>query len=148
MRIAEAMRYVGVLCIEFFVLADGRLVVNEMAPRPHNSGHYTIDACITSQFEQQVRILAGLPLGDTTPARARRHAQPARRSVVRRLRRTARAGLGRVLRDPCAKLHLYGKHEPRRGRKMGHLTLLAPNHAQALAAANRAAARLQLPAVV
>ena len=146
-RIAEAMQDVGVLCIEFFVLADGRLVVNEMAPRPHNSGHYTIDACISSQFEQQVRILAGLPLGDTTQlAHAVMlnllgdlwfDAQGARREPP----------WAEVLRDPCAKLHLYGKSEPRPGRKMGHLTVLAPNHAQALAAANRAALRLQLPAV-
>ncbi len=66
--IAERMNYVGVLCVEFFVLADGRLLVNEIAPRPHNSGHYTIDACVTSQFEQQARVMAGLPLGDTTQA--------------------------------------------------------------------------------
>jgi len=146
-RIAEAMQYVGVLCIEFFVLADGRLVVNEMAPRPHNSGHYTIDACITSQFEQQVRILAGLPLGDTTQL-----AHAVMLNLLGDLWFDAAGTLrepawAEVLRDPCAKLHLYGKHEPRRGRKMGHLTLLAPNHAQAIAAANRAAARLQLPAV-
>src|SRR4029453_13945663 len=147
-RIADAMQYVGVLCIEFFVLDDGQLGFNELAPRPHNSGHYTIDPATPSQFEQQVRILAGLPLGDPTQLA---HAVMLNllgdlwfdESGARR-----EPPWGEVLRDPCAKLHLYGKHEPRAGRKMGHLTLLAPNHAQALAAANRAATRLHLPAVV
>ena len=148
MRIAEALDYRGVLCVEMFVLADGALLVNEIAPRPHNSGHYTIDACVTSQFEQQARVLAGLPLGDTA-----QHAPAVMVNLLGDIWFDA-SGARRepdwadVLRHPCAKLHLYGKPEPRRGRKMGHVTLLAPNHAQALAAANRAAARLQLPAVV
>ncbi len=120
-----------------FVTTDGQLLVNEIAPRPHNSGHYTIDACVTSQFEQQARVLAGLPLGAT-----RQH-EPA--VMVNLLGDiwfpSAAAGAPRepdwtqVLRHPQAKLHLYGKTEPRRGRKMGHVTCLAPTLDEALAAA-------------
>ncbi len=128
---AEAMDYVGMLCVEFFVLGDGELRVNEMAPRPHNSGHYTIDACVTSQFEQQVRVLAGLPLGST-------HAHSAAVMVNLLgdcwLRRPGDAqpddaahepDWSSVLRHPSAKLHLYGKRDARAGRKMGHVTVLA-----------------------
>jgi 5-(carboxyamino)imidazole ribonucleotide synthase len=117
--------YVGVLCIEFFVLQDGSLVVNEMAPRPHNSGHYTIDACITSQFAQQVRAMARLPLGDT-----RQHSPGVMLNILgdvwydgATLREPA---WDQVLALPGANLHLYGKEEPRRGRKMGHVTFVAP----------------------
>ena len=128
---ADALDYVGVLCVEFFVLSDGSLVVNEMAPRPHNSGHYTIDACVTSQFEQQVRVMTGLPLGSTHQHQAAvmlnilgdcwyrppGDAQPS--TMPREPDWTV------VLRHPFAKLHLYGKREPRMGRKMGHVTVLA-----------------------
>lgn len=140
-RIAQAMDYVGVLCVEFFVLDDGHLVANEMAPRPHNSGHYTIDACHTSQFVQQARILAGLPLGDSTA-----HSASVMLNLLGDL--WLRHGDRReppwaeVLADPRAKLHLYGKKEPRPGRKMGHLTLVAPTRDEALAQATRAAALL------
>jgi len=141
--IARALDYVGVLCIEFFVLDDGHLVANEMAPRPHNSGHYTIDACVTSQFEQQARILAGLPLGDTTAHSA---------SVMLNLLGNLWFRQGErheppwvdVLREPRAKLHLYGKREPRPGRKMGHLTLVAPTLDEALVQALHAAQVLGL----
>jgi 5-(carboxyamino)imidazole ribonucleotide synthase len=141
--LAQALDYVGVLCIEFFVLDDGHLVANEMAPRPHNSGHYTIDACHTSQFEQQARILAGLPLGDTSAHSA---------SVMLNLLGDLWFHQGErreppwaeVLRDPRARLHLYGKKEPRPGRKMGHLTLVAPTRDEALAQAVRAAQVLGL----
>jgi 5-(carboxyamino)imidazole ribonucleotide synthase len=116
--IAERLGYVGVLCVEFFVV-DGRLLANEIAPRPHNSGHYTIDACVTSQFEQQARILARLPLGATRPHCA---------AVMVNLLGEAWAGgephWDRLLAHPGAKLHLYGKREARRGRKMGHFTVL------------------------
>jgi 5-(carboxyamino)imidazole ribonucleotide synthase len=139
--LAERMNYVGVLCVEFFVLASDQLLVNEIAPRPHNSGHYTIDACITSQFEQQARVMAGLPLGDTAQA------LPA---VMLNIlgdvwfdgdarREPDWAGVAAV---PGAKLHLYGKHEARRGRKMGHVTCVAPTLDAALARANRVAAVL------
>jgi len=131
-RIADALDYVGVLCVEFFALADATLLVNEIAPRPHNSGHATIDACVTSQFEQQARALAGLPLGDT------RLLAPA---VMLNLLGDAWFDDGTnalrepdwnaVLRHPCAKLHLYGKREPRRARKMGHVTILAASAGEA-----------------
>jgi 5-(carboxyamino)imidazole ribonucleotide synthase len=119
LRVAEALDYRGVLCVEFFVLADGTLLANEIAPRPHNSGHYTIDACVTSQFEQQARILCGLPLGDT--------AALAPSVMVNLLGDVWAAGEPDwrvVLREPRAKLHLYGKKEARPGRKMGHFTVL------------------------
>jgi len=119
-RIAERLDYVGVLCVEFFVLPKGALAVNEIAPRPHNSGHYTIDACVTSQFEQQARILAGYPLGSP--------AQLCPAVMVNLLGELWRAGepdWTRVLGRPGVKLHLYGKDAAREGRKMGHYTVLA-----------------------
>lgn len=119
-RIAERLDYVGVLCVEFFVLPRGELAVNEIAPRPHNSGHFTIDACITSQFEQQARILAGLPLGAAT-----QHCPAVMVNLLGDLWRTGAPDWTKVLARPAAKLHLYGKDEPRPGRKMGHYTVLA-----------------------
>jgi 5-(carboxyamino)imidazole ribonucleotide synthase len=130
LQIAQRLNYVGVLCVEFFVLDDGSLVVNEMAPRPHNSGHYTIDACVSSQFEQQVRVLAGMPLGSV------RALAP---SVMVNLlgdcwfAQGGDAGGADVAREPDwaavlahpgVKLHLYGKSQARPGRKMGHATVL------------------------
>src|SRR5205814_2711323 len=132
-RVLEALDYIGVLGIEFFVARDGRLLVNEIAPRPHNSGHLTIDACTTSQFEQQLRAICGLPLGATELLR------PAAMANL----------LGDIWTDrepdwlaACAlddvKLHLYGKLQPRKGRKMGHLTALASDPATALARVQQA----------
>jgi 5-(carboxyamino)imidazole ribonucleotide synthase len=125
-RLAQALGYVGVLCVEFFLLADGSLVVNEMAPRPHNSGHWSIDACVSSQFEQQARVLAGWPAGGT------RQLAPAVMLNLLGDLWFAQPGAparepdwARVLALPEAKLHLYGKHEPRPGRKMGHITVMA-----------------------
>jgi 5-(carboxyamino)imidazole ribonucleotide synthase len=124
--------YVGVLCIEFFVLQDGTLVVNEMAPRPHNSGHYTIDACVTSQFAQQVRAMARLPLGD-----CRQHSPAVMLNILGDVWFEAGSDTprepawDRVLALPGACLHLYGKDDPRRGRKMGHVTFVAPTLASA-----------------
>jgi len=115
--ILEALEVVGLLTVEMFVTTDGRLVVNELAPRPHNSAHLTIDACVTSQFEQQVRAICGLPLGSTAMA------QPA--AMANLLGDVWAKGppcWSRALEDPEVKLHLYGKTEPRPGRKMGHLT--------------------------
>ena len=146
LALARRMNYTGVLCVEFFVLADGRLIANEIAPRPHNSGHFTIDACLTSQFEQQVRILAGLPLGDPGLI------QPA---VMLNILGDAWFDSGggprqprfaAVLAVPGAALHLYGKHLPRRGRKMGHVTLRAPTLDAALRRATEAAAALAIEA--
>jgi 5-(carboxyamino)imidazole ribonucleotide synthase len=117
-RWPRTLGYVGVLCVEFFVLADGSLVANEMAPRPHNSGHYSIDACDVSQFDLQVRTLAGLPLVAPRQHSAGGDAQPAGRPVVRRRGRgRAHTRLGRVLALPGVHLHLYGKAEPRRAAR-------------------------------
>jgi len=130
--IVAQLGYVGVLCIEFFVLTDGTLVVNEMAPRPHNSGHYTIDACVTSQFAQQVRAMARLPLGDT-----RQHSPSVMLNILGDVwfdgeNDSAREpAWDRVLALPGANLHLYGKNDPRPGRKMGHVTFIAPTLGEA-----------------
>ena len=121
--IASGLNYVGVLCVEFFVLDDGSLVVNEMAPRPHNSGHYSMDACDVSQFELQVRTLAGLPL--TQP---RLHSAAIMLNLLGDLwsadgdEETA-PSWDKVLALPGTSLHLYGKHSAHKGRKMGHLNI-------------------------
>ncbi|MEY4748514.1 MAG: hypothetical protein RIQ60_728 [Pseudomonadota bacterium] len=144
--IAARLGYVGVLCVEFFVLADGSLVANEMAPRPHNSGHYSIDACDVSQFDLQVRAMAGLPL-----PMPRLHSPAVMLNLLGDLWFEPGARLPRepdwvqVLALPGAHLHLYGKAEARRGRKMGHLTLTAAEPQAALALARQAAALLGLP---
>ena len=148
-QIANELGYVGVLCVEYFVLADGRLVVNEMAPRPHNSGHYTVDACDVSQFELQVRTLAGLPL--TAP---RQHSAAVMLNLLGDLWFDAVDGEDvprtppwpAVLALPGAHLHLYGKAEARRGRKMGHLTFTAADAASVRATAQQACALLGLEA--
>lgn len=134
--IVAELGYVGVLCIEFFVLTDGTLVVNEMAPRPHNSGHYTMDACITSQFAQQVRAMARLPLGDV-----RQHSPAVMLNILGDVwfegdsavegETPREPAWDQVLALPGACLHLYGKDDPRRARKMGHLTFVAATLEQA-----------------
>jgi 5-(carboxyamino)imidazole ribonucleotide synthase len=116
--VAERLNYVGVLCVEYFVV-DGKLLANEIAPRPHNSGHYTIDACITSQFEQQARILARLPLGSAAV-----HCPSVMVNLLGETWAGGEPHWDRLLAHPGAKLHLYGKREARRGRKMGHFTVL------------------------
>lgn len=126
-RIAGKLDYHGVLCVEFFVLADGRLLVNEIAPRPHNSGHYTLDACVTSQFEQQVRVLCGLPLGTTAMQGA-----AVMVNLLGDLWGRGEPKWEEVLRHPAVKLHLYGKRAARPGRKMGHYTVLAETTEAAL----------------
>jgi 5-(carboxyamino)imidazole ribonucleotide synthase len=148
-RIAESLGYVGVLCVEFFVLDEGRLVANEMAPRPHNSGHHSIDSCDLSQFELQVRAMTGAPL-----RAPRQHSAAVMLNLLGDLwfdgpgddqARSARepdwAG---VLALPGAHLHLYGKATPRRGRKMGHLTVTAQTPADARAVSLEASALLGL----
>jgi 5-(carboxyamino)imidazole ribonucleotide synthase len=125
MAIADALDYVGVLAVEFFVVG-GDVIVNELAPRPHNSGHWTLDAARTSQFEQQVRAVCGLGLGDTALAVP----AVAMVNLLGDLWAGGRARLGGGARPSAAKLHLYGK-EPRPGRKMGHLTVLADSRAEA-----------------
>lgn len=146
LALAGRMNYSGVLCVEFFVLADGRLIANEIAPRPHNSGHFTIDACLTSQFEQQARILAGLPLGDPGLIQ-----QAVMLNILGDAWFDPAGGAHRprfdaVLAVPGAALHLYGKNAPRRGRKMGHVTLRAPTLDAALQRAAEVAAALRIEA--
>jgi 5-(carboxyamino)imidazole ribonucleotide synthase len=131
--LAEALRYVGVLGVEMFVAEGGRLFVNELAPRPHNSGHYTLDACVTDQFEQQVRTLAALPLGSPrllTPVTML--------NLLGDLWRDGPPPWDRLLALPGVKLHLYGKRHARPGRKMGHATCLAESAEAAAALARRA----------
>jgi 5-(carboxyamino)imidazole ribonucleotide synthase len=113
------LQYVGVLCVEFFVSTDGELLVNELAPRPHNSGHLTFDAAVTSQFEQQVRAICGLPLGSTELLRP-----AAMANLLGDLWADGTPNWAAACRFPEVKLHLYGKEEPRAGRKMGHLTAI------------------------
>ena len=118
-KIAEKLEYVGVLAVEFFV-SNGELLANEMAPRPHNSGHYTIDANVTNQFEQQLRALVGLPLGDS-----RLHSQAVMVNILGDIwKNGAEPAWDKIFARAELKLHLYGKHEPRPGRKMGHYTVI------------------------
>jgi 5-(carboxyamino)imidazole ribonucleotide synthase len=124
--ILEELQYVGVLCVEFFVSTDGELLVNELAPRPHNSGHLTFDACITSQFEQQVRAICGLPLGSTELLRP-----AAMVNLLGDLWTDGEPNWAAACRFRDVKLHLYGKTEPRVGRKMGHLTAMGRTAAEA-----------------
>ena len=134
-RILAALGVVGVACVEFFVTKDGRVLVNEIAPRTHNSGHLTIEACETSQFEQQVRAVCGLPLGSTrlvAPAAMANLLGDCWGADPVRTPRTP--DWAAALAVPGVRLHLYGKTEPRVGRKMGHLTALADSAAAAVAA--------------
>ena len=127
LQLAQALDYIGVLAVEFFVLQDNTLLINEIAPRPHNSGHYTIDACLTSQFEQQVRAMCALPPGDThllSPV--------AMVNLLGDIWRDDEPAWDKLLSEPHAKLHLYGKKEARIGRKMGHFNVLADNADSAL----------------
>ena len=136
--IAQELQYVGVLCVEFFVLQDDSLIVNEIAPRPHNSGHYSMDACDLSQFDLQVRTLAGLPL-----AQPRQHSPAVMLNLLGDLWRDgATPAWDRVLALPGVHLHLYGKLKAGKGRKMGHLTVTGSTVAEVRATALDAAALL------
>jgi len=144
--VAQELNYVGVLCVEFFVLADGQLVVNEIAPRPHNSGHYSQDACDVSQFELQVRTMADLPL--TQP---RQHSPAVMLNLLGDLwfshgDTQTEPAWAQVLALPGTHLHLYGKREARKGRKMGHLNITAATPEAARAVALQAAAILGIAA--
>lgn len=140
--IAEALDYIGILAVEFFLSGEGALLVNEMAPRPHNSGHHTIDACTSSQFEQQLRAITGLPIGST-----RLHSPTVMLNLLGDVwvDHDGSPPWAEVLAIPGASLHLYGKHEARRGRKMGHLTLTAESLDEVLAAHERARGLLRIP---
>lgn len=125
--VLERLDVVGVLCVELFVTCDGRLLVNELAPRPHNSGHLTVDACVTSQFEQQLRAVCGLPLGATELLRP-----AAMANLLGDLWEGGEPDWAAACALPEVRLHLYGKVEPRPGRKMGHLTATGPTAEAAL----------------
>jgi 5-(carboxyamino)imidazole ribonucleotide synthase len=137
MRVAERMEYTGVLGVELFVANGGRLFVNEMAPRPHNSGHFTMDACSVDQFEQQLRALCGLPLGQP-----RLLSPVAMINLLGELWQGGEPRWAEALRLPGVRLHLYDKAEPRPGRKMGHLNCLAASPERAFALAHEARAAL------
>jgi 5-(carboxyamino)imidazole ribonucleotide synthase len=138
--ILEALEVVGLLCVEFFLTQDGKLLVNELAPRPHNSGHLTFDACVTSQFEQQLRAVCGLPLGATAQYRP-----AAMANLLGDLWQCGEPDWPAVCAFPEVKLHLYGKLIPRPGRKMGHLTALAASAGAASRLVRDARAALQSP---
>ena len=129
LQLADELEYVGVLAVEFFIDGDGALLFNEMAPRPHNSGHYSKDACVTSQFEQQARVICGLVPGDV------RLLSPV--VMVNLLGDLWRPDWRLLLDEPDAKLHLYGKKDARPGRKMGHYNVLDSDIENALATARR-----------
>jgi 5-(carboxyamino)imidazole ribonucleotide synthase len=131
--ILDGLEVVGVLCVEMFLTRDGRLLVNELAPRPHNSGHLTFDACVTSQFEQQLRAITGLALGATDLLRP-----AAMANLLGDLWSGGEPDWAAACRFPEVKLHLYGKADARPGRKMGHLTALARTPEEALAKVMRA----------
>ena len=132
-EVLEALDVIGVLCVEFFVEEGGRLLINELAPRPHNSGHLTFDASVTSQFEQQLRAVCGLPLGSTELLRP-----AAMANLLGDLWSDGEPSWASALACPEVKLHLYGKLTPRPGRKMGHVTTLAADAETALALVLRA----------
>lgn len=135
--ILEKLNVVGLLTVEMFLTKSGKILVNELAPRTHNSGHLTIDACVTSQFEQQVRAICGLPLGSTELK------QPAAMAnLLGHLWVKGEPNWAAALNDPTIKLHLYGKNEARMGRKMGHLTATAKSTAEAVERVVKARERL------
>lgn len=136
-EIAELFGYVGTMCVEFFLTHDEKLIVNEIAPRPHNSGHLTFGPCETSQFEQQLRAVCGLPLGSTEFYRP-----AAMANLLGDIWANGEPNWAAALSDPRVKLHLYGKSEPRAGRKMGHMTAIAETAEQASAAVRTARQRL------
>jgi len=140
--VAEKLQYTGVLGVEFFV-CDGELLVNEIAPRPHNSGHYTLDACITNQFEQQVRVMTGLPLGSSrqhSPAVMVNLLGDIWPNVAPQTEPAWQLALG----VPSLKMHLYGKAEARAGRKMGHFTVLSTSRDDAIKLAMQVRSELKV----
>ncbi len=126
-RLAARLDYVGVMAVEFFVVEGNKLLINEIAPRPHNSGHFTIDACRTSQFEQQVRVLCGLPLGDPSL-----HTPAVMLNLLGDIWKGGAPDWRHILEQRGAHLHLYGKREARPGRKMGHVTVCEDSVEKAL----------------
>ena len=139
--IAEQVELIGLLAVEMFLKADGQLIVNELAPRPHNSGHWTIEACVTSQFEQQVRAVCGLPLGATEILRP-----AAMANLLGDVWLRGEPDWSRALASEGVHLHLYGKSEPRPRRKMGHLTAFGATAEEAIARVTAARSALTAPA--
>jgi len=133
LQVAEALDVVGLLAVEMFYVEPDGLLVNELAPRPHNSGHFTLDACLTSQFEQHVRAVCGLPLGSVA-----QHSAAVMLNILGEHMGALHRFLPELMSDPALKLHLYGKGEARAGRKMGHLTVLADDVSDAIERAERA----------
>jgi 5-(carboxyamino)imidazole ribonucleotide synthase len=131
-KIAQGLGYIGTMAVEFFVSTDGDIIANEIAPRPHNSGHYTLDACRTSQFEQQVRMLCGLPSGDCDLV-----SPVVMINILGDVWGNTQPNWDSLLAEPNVKLHLYGKQEARVGRKMGHFNVLAADTASAMEQADR-----------
>jgi 5-(carboxyamino)imidazole ribonucleotide synthase len=142
-KLAEKLDYVGVLGVEFFVVGK-QLLVNEIAPRPHNSGHYTIDACVTNQFEQQVRVMTGLPLGNTDLHSNAVMVNILGDSWFHKNNKALEPTWILACSHANLKLHLYGKHEPRIGRKMGHFTVIGQNAKTVLNAAKIARSELHI----
>lgn len=138
-EVLAALDVVGVMCVEFFLTRDDKLLINELAPRPHNSGHLTFDACVTSQFEQQLRAVCALPLGSTEMLRP-----AAMANLLGELWQAGTPHWERACAYPEIKLHLYGKDEARKGRKMGHLTALASNAEEAARLVREARAQLTM----
>ncbi|MEO6117997.1 MAG: ATP-grasp domain-containing protein, partial [Methylotenera sp.] len=141
--VAEKLDYTGVIGVEFFV-CNNELLVNEMAPRPHNSGHYTIDACITNQFEQQVRVMTGLPLGSS-----RQHSPAVMVNILGDIwpddtNKTSEPAWQNALNNPLLKMHLYGKQQARSGRKMGHFTIINASRDEAIKQAMQVRAELNI----
>jgi 5-(carboxyamino)imidazole ribonucleotide synthase len=137
-ELCETFALVGVLCVEFFLTSSGELLINELAPRPHNSGHLTIDACVTSQFEQHVRAICGLPAGSTELLRP-----AAMANLLGDIWEGGEPDWASACAIPGVRLHLYGKASPRKARKMGHLTAVAHSQAQALEHAIQARSSLR-----
>lgn len=135
--VADTLDYAGTLCVEFFLTKDEKLLINELAPRPHNSGHLTFDACVTSQFEQQLRAVCGLPLGSTEFFRP-----AAMANLLGDVWANGEPDWAAALVDPAVSLHLYGKLDPRKGRKMGHLTAVADTASEAAKIVRAARERL------
>ncbi len=135
--VTETLNYVGTLCVELFLTRNEKLLINELAPRPHNSGHLTFDACVTSQFEQQLRAVCGLPLGSTEFYRP-----AAMANLLGNIWENGEPDWADALKLPDVKLHLYGKIEPRKGRKMGHLTAIANSAEAAVELVRRARSEL------
>jgi len=136
--VAETLDYVGTLCVEFFLTKDEKLLINELAPRPHNSGHLTFDACVTSQFEQQLRAVCGLPLGST-----QFYAPCAMANLLGDVWENGEPNWASALENKNVKLHLYGKDEARKGRKMGHLTAVSETSQKAVEIVRRAKENLK-----